>query len=107
VSLDESGSVLIEITVSAYSEVTALGLEETIPVGWEWELLEIGDAVSKKEGQSLQVLWMNPIQAGETWLVSYRLYPSAGRGSPSLTGTVSGYSNGRVDVSVSGDVSAL
>lgn len=105
VSLDEGGSVLVEITVSAYSEVTAVGIEETIPVGWQWELLDIGDAVSKKEGQNLQILWMNPIQAGETWTVSYCLYPSAGRGSPSVAGTVSGYSNERVKVSISGDVS--
>ncbi len=107
VSLDESGSVLVEITVSAYREVTAVGVEETIPVGWQWELLDIGDAVSKKEGQNLQILWMNPIQAGETWILSYCLHPSAGRGSPLLAGTVSGYSDGRVKVSISGDVSIL
>jgi PKD repeat protein len=103
VTPDKNGSVLVEIAVSAYDEIKAVGLEETIPVGWQWEILDIGDAVTKKEGQNLQILWMNPMQAGETWIVSYFLYPSAGRGSPSLGGTISGYSNGRVKVSISGD----
>lgn len=104
VTPDESGSVLVKITVSAYSEVRAVGLEETLPIGWQWEILDANNAVTKKEGQNLQILWMNPIEEGETWTVSYRLYPSIGTGSPLLGGTISGYADERVKVSICGDL---
>jgi hypothetical protein len=106
VTAEASGSVLVEITVSAYVGVRAVGLEETLPIGWQWEILDAGNAITKKEGQNLQVLWMNPIEAGGTWTVSYRLYPSIGTGSPLLAGTVSGYDgeNVRVKVSICGDL---
>ena len=103
---DASGSVLVEITVSAYVGVRAVGLEETLPIGWQWEILDAANTITKKDGQNLQILWMNPIEAGEMWTVSYRLYPSVGTGSPSLAGTVSGYDadGQRVRVSVCGDL---
>jgi len=104
VTPEASGSVLVEITVSAYAGVRAVGLEETLPIGWQWEILDATNAVTKKEGQNLQILWMNPIEGGETWMVSYRLYPSIGTGSPLLTGTISGYAPERVKVSICGDL---
>jgi len=105
VTPDASGSVLVEITVSAYAGVSAVGLEEKLPIGWQWEILDAANTITKKEGQKLQILWMNPIEAGETWTVSYRLYPSTGTGSPQLTGTISGYAPERVKVSICGDLS--
>ena len=104
VTPDVSGSVLVEITVTAYSGVRAVGLEETLPIGWQWEILDAANAVTKKDGQNLQILWMNPIEAGETWTVSYRLYPSVGTGSPLLGGTVSGYTDKRVKAFICGDL---
>ena len=105
VTPDASGSVLVEITVNAYAGVSAVGLEEKLPIGWQWEILDAANTITKKEGQKLQILWMNPIEAGETWTVSYRLYPSTGTGSPQLTGTISGYAPERVKVSICGDLS--
>jgi len=104
VTAEASGSVLVEITVSAYASVSAVGLEETLPIGWQWEILDAANAITKKEGQNLDILWMNPIEAGETQMVSYRLYPSVGTGSPLLAGTISGYAPGRVKVSICGDL---
>ena len=104
VTPDASGSVLVKITVTAYSGVRAVGLEETLPIGWQWEILDADNAVTKKEGQNLQILWMNPIEEGQTRTVSYRLYPSIGTGSPLLSGTVSGYADKRVKVSICGDL---
>ena len=104
VTPDASGSVLVEITVTAYTGTRAVGLEETLPIGWQWEILDASNAITKKEGQNLQVLWMNPIEPGETWTVSYRLYPSVGTGSPQLAGTISGYADARVKSSVCGDL---
>ena len=104
VTPDASGSVLVEITVTAYAGVRAVGLEETLPIGWQWEILDAANAVTKKEGQDLQILWMNPIEAGETWKVSYRLYPSVGTGSPLLGGMISGYADERVKVAICGDL---
>ena len=104
VTPDKSGSVLVEITVSAYSSVSAVGVEETLPIGWQWEIIDAGNAVTKKEGQDLQVLWMNPVEDGETLKVSYRLYPSIGTGSPQLSGTISGYAPERVKAFICGDL---
>jgi hypothetical protein len=104
VAPDESGSILVQVTVSARSEVSAVGLEETVPIGWQWEILDAANAVTKKEGQDLQILWMSPIEVGDSWTVTYRLYPSRGSGSPHLAGAVSGYAESRVKTSVCGDL---
>ncbi|HDL85545.1 MAG TPA: hypothetical protein ENH11_04340 [Candidatus Acetothermia bacterium] len=104
VTPDKSGSVLVEITVSAYASVSAVGVEETLPIGWQWEILDAANALTKKEGQNLQILWMNPIEAGETRTISYRLYPSIGTGSPSLAGTIAGYAPELVKATICGDL---
>lgn len=101
---DKSGSVLVQITVIAYSGVSAVGVEETLPIGWQWEIIDASNAVTKKEGRNLQILWMNPVEDGETLNVSYRLYPSIGTGSPQLSGTISGYAPERVKTFICGDL---
>ncbi len=102
------GMILVRITLSAQAEVRAVGLEEVIPRGWQVEVIDPGNTISKKEGENLQFLWMNPIEPGEMWIIVYRLYPSYGVGSPTLSGSVSGYGEeGRIRDSVCGDVTVL
>jgi hypothetical protein len=74
------GMILVRITLSAQAEVRAVGLEEVIPRGWQVEVIDPGNTISKKEGENLQFLWMNPIEPGEMWIIVYRLYPSYGVG---------------------------
>ncbi len=96
------GMILVRITLSAQAEVRAVGLEEIIPRGWQVEVIDPGNTISKKEGENLQFLWMNPIYVGEMWTIIYRLYPSYGVGSPTLSGNVRGYGEGRISVPVCG-----
>ncbi len=104
VTPDASGSILVQITIGAYEEVRAVGLEETLPIGWQWEVLDAANTTWKKEGQDLKFLWMSPIEVGDSWTLAYRLYPSRGSGSPHLVGIVSGYTESRVKTSVCGDL---
>jgi PKD repeat protein len=105
---EEDGVILVRITLSAQAEVHAVGLEEIIPRGWQVEVIDPGNTISKKEGENLYFLWMNPIYEGEMWTIIYRLYPSYGVGSPTLSGSVSGYGEeGRIKDSICGDVTVL
>ncbi|MEA1871152.1 MAG: hypothetical protein U9N00_03035 [Candidatus Bipolaricaulota bacterium] len=104
---EEDGVILVRVTLSAQAEVSAVGLEEFIPRGWQVEVIDPGNTISKKEGENLYFLWMNPIYGGEMWTIIYRLYPSYGVGSPTLSGNVSGYGEGRVRVPVCGDTTVL
>jgi PKD repeat protein len=102
------GMILVRITLSAQAEVRAVGLEEIIPRGWQVEVIDPGNTISKKEGENLYFLWMNPIYGGEMWTIIYRLYPSYGVGSPTLSGSVSGYGEeGRLRDFVCGDATVI
>lgn len=97
------GTVVVDITLHSREEVRAPGLEERIPQGWQLEIVNAGNAVTKRVGNDLQVLWLNPIEAGDLWTFTYRLHPPYGAGSPTLSGTVSGYADKRVTATVCGD----
>jgi len=97
------GTVVVDITLYAHEEIRAPGLEERIPSGWQLEIVNAGNAVTKRVGNDLQVLWLNPIEAGDFWTFTYRLHPPYGAGFPVLSGTVSGYGDGRVTAAVCGD----
>jgi hypothetical protein len=104
---EEGGVTLVRVTVSARAAIRAVGLEETIPRGWQVEVVDAGNTISKKEGEYLRFLWMNPIEPGEMWTITYRLYPSYGVGSPTLAGSISGYAETRIKVPVCGDLTIL
>jgi len=101
------GAILIRVTLSAQVEIRAVGLEEVIPRGWQVEVIDPGNTISKKEGENLYFLWMNPMYGGEILTIIYRLYPSYGVGSPTLSGNVSGYGEERIRVPVCGDTVVL
>lgn len=105
VLVEQEGTVFVLITVGARMTVSALGLEEAIPMGWQVEILESGGTFVKRANGTLEVLWMNPIEAGKTVTFSYRLYPSYGSGLPALRGAVSGYVPKRAKAPVCGDLS--
>ncbi len=103
VSKAADGTILVDVTLYARSEIRAPGLEERIPQGWQIEIVNAGNAVTKRVGNDLQVLSLNPIAAGDTWTFTYRLHPPYGAGSPTFSGTVSGYGDKRVTATVCGD----
>ncbi len=105
--VEEDGATFILITFSTNYALTAPGLEETIPSGWQVEVAETEGALPPHMGNGiLEILWADHILQGKTWTFSYWLYPSYGVGAPSLTGIASGYIAGkRVKATVCGDLS--
>ncbi len=105
--VEEDGATFILITFSTNDALTAPGLEETIPSGWQVEVAETGGSLSPHMANgTLEILWADHILQGKTWTVSYWLYPSYGVGAPSLSGIASGYIAGkRVKATVCGDLS--
>ena len=103
----EDGATFVLISFSANMALTAPGLEETVPAGWQVEVVDTEGALPTHfGGGTLEVLWADQIVEGWTWALSYRLYPSYGTGSPALNGTASGYIGGkRVKAVVCGDLS--
>jgi hypothetical protein len=107
--VNENGATFVVITFSANWALTAPGLEETIPTGWQLEILDTAGSLEPHiENGTLGVLWADQILEGWTWAFSYRLYPTYATGVPPLSGIASGYIAGkRVKATVCGDLSIL
>ena len=105
--LEQDGATFILITFSTNYALTAPGLEESIPSGWQVEVAETEGALPPHMGNgTLEILWADHILQGKTWTFSYWLYPSYGVGAPSLSGIASCYIAGkRVKATVCGDLS--
>ena len=105
--VNEDGATFIVITFSANWALTAPGLEETVPSGWQLEILDTAGSIEPHmENHTLGVLWADQILEGSTWALSYRLHPTYATGAPTLSGIASGYIGGkRVKVAVCGDLS--
>ncbi len=103
----EDGATFVVITFSANWALTAPGLEETIPSGWQLEILDTaGSLEPHMENRTLGVLWADLMLEGRTWALSYRLYPTYATGVSALSGIASGYIGGkRVKATVCGDLS--
>ena len=105
--VNEDGATFVVITFSANWALTAPGLEETVPLGWQLEILDTAGSIEPHmENHTLGVLWADQILEGSTWALSYRLYPTYATGVPALSGIASGYIGGkRVKTTVCGDLS--
>lgn len=105
--VNEDGATFIVITFSANWALTAPGLEENVPAGWQLQILDTaGSLEPHMENDTLGVLWADQILEGWSWAFSYRLYPTYATGAPALSGIASGYIGGRrVKATVCGDLS--
>ena len=103
----EDGATFVVITFSANWALTAPGLEEDVPAGWQLEILDTaGSLEPHMENRTLGVLWADQILEGSTWAFSYRLYPTYATGIPALSGIASGIIGGkRVKATICGDLS--
>ncbi len=90
-----NGSLSVTIKVIAGADLSGVGIEEAIPIGWQVNATQSGGVFVKRAGSKLQVLWLNQLSEGEVATFSYDLYPAQGSGIPSFTGTISGYSKGK------------
>jgi len=102
---DGDGSIRVVITILAAVDLSGVGIEETIPVGWQVSASKPEGAFVKRTGRRLQALWLNQLEQGAVVSFSYTLYPAQGNGVPTFAGTISGYSEGkRVENELCGDV---
>jgi len=91
VSIEATGSILVSLTVAATTPVLPVAVQETVPVGWQVNILDAGGSFVKIEERSLQALWLSEIEAGRTNVICYRLQRSFGVGHPELRGESTGY----------------
>jgi len=91
------GTSLVLITIDVGSASSALGIEETMPRGWQVEVIDAGGSIfyANPETRMLEVLWGNSFEAGDVLTFSYQLHPSYATGLPRLSGRLSGYEDGR------------
>jgi len=74
------GSISVSITVIAAADLSGVGIEERIPLGWQAGATQTGGVFIKRAGRTLQILWLNKLAAGDVATFSYDLYPAQGNG---------------------------
>jgi len=110
-SVEDHGTILVRVTLLAQAGLSSLALTETIPHGWQAQVVD-GGGVVNPAGGSLQILWMESLDSGQERVFTYRLLPTGAGGLPELSGDASAYRRDvptgepqkRVKVTVCGDV---
>lgn len=107
VILETDGTVFVSISMVVNSAAAALGLVEGIPAGWQLEIVDAGNAMTRvnTETRQLEVAWMSQAEAGDELTFTYRLYSNYATQTRQLSGEVSGYVSGaRFAASVCGEL---
>jgi hypothetical protein len=107
VILETDGTVFVSISIVVNSAAVALGLVEGIPAGWQLEIVDGGNAMTRvnAEERQLEVAWMSQAEAGDEFTFTYRLYSNYATQTRQLSGEVSGYVGGaRFAASVCGEL---
>jgi hypothetical protein len=107
VILETDGTVFVSISIVVNSAAVALGLVEGIPAGWQLEIVDAGNAMTRvnAEERQLEVAWMSQAEAGDELTFTYRLYSSYATQTRRLSGELSGYIGGvRFTDSVCGEL---
>ncbi len=103
--IEEAGTILVSLTVAATTSVLPVAVQESVPIGWQVDILDAGGSFVKIEERSLQALWLSEIGAGRTNVICYRLKRSFGVGNPELGGELTGYAQTTlIAVPVCGDI---
>jgi len=94
--VQDDGSILVSISLTVSSPVAAPGLVESIPAGWQLEVVDAGGAVTRlnSEARQLEVGWLTQVQPGDQISFSYRLYSNYSSQVKDLSGEISGYVGG-------------
>jgi hypothetical protein len=99
--------VFVSISIVVNSAAVALGLVEGIPAGWQLEIVDAGNAMTRVNAgeRQLEVAWMSQAEAGDELTFTYRLYSNYATQTRQLSGEVSGYTGGvRFAASVCGEL---
>jgi len=102
------GSIFVLITIRVNATVSAPGIEESMPRGRQFELVDDGGAMAANPNaaaRTFEVIWGSLFDAGDELSFSYRLHPAGSALSTSLSGPLSGRSGGkRFVVEICGEV---
>jgi len=90
------GTVFVLITLHINDTIAAPGVRESMPTGWQFELLDDGGAVTNPNAaeRRYEVLWMSILEEGDDATFSYRLHPGGVGSTLALSGFVSGRAHG-------------
>jgi len=101
------GTILVLITVYVTGDCNAIGIEETMPTGWQVEVVDAGGAFAfpNPSTKTIEVVWGSEFTQGDTVTFSYRLHPAYASDLRGLSGDVSGYTeDGRFIGRISGEL---
>ncbi len=93
---EADGAVFVSITIVIGSTANAIGLMESIPSGWQVELVDTAGAMAKvnSETRTIEVGWLTQAAPGDQVVFTYRLYSNYSTQVTTLSGEVSGYVHG-------------
>jgi len=95
---ESNGTVFVLITVKANKAVSAPGIEESMPRGWQFEVVDDGGALigrPNSDTRTYEQCWGDELAAGDELSLSYRLHPTSSSSTASLSGPLSGRSEGQ------------
>jgi hypothetical protein len=91
------GTIFVLVTVYANDAVLITGITETMPAGWQFELLDASDAMATNPNaidRTYEVLLASQFDQGDSTSFSYRLHPGGLGTALALSGSVSGRFHG-------------
>jgi hypothetical protein len=96
VILETDGTVFVSIAIIVNSLASAPFLVESVPSGWQLEIIDSGGSVTKMntESRQLEVGWLSQAEAGDELVFTYRLYSNYATQTRRLSGEVSEYVGG-------------
>lgn len=99
------GTTFVLITITVREAMSAPGIEEGMPRGWQFELLDGGGAITNANSgdRVYEAVWGSRFEGGEELTFSYRLHP-AGAGVTQLEGALSGQLGGRFTAQICGEL---
>jgi len=95
-TVEDDGSILVTVRVVVTVGVSAPGVIESVPSGWQMDVVDAAGAIWQfdSEARQLQALWLTQFAAGDEILFTYRLYSNYASQVKRLVGEVSGYVGG-------------
>jgi len=91
------GTIFVLLSLHLEATVSVPAVEESMPRGWQFELLDDGGAITRTNAvdRIYEIVWMSEADEETELKFSYRLHPTSSTGTVTpLGGTFSGYVDG-------------
>jgi len=91
--IQDDGAILVLITINVTADCSAIGFQETMPQGWQIEVVETGGAFAypNPATKKIEAVWGSEFAAGDTVNFTYRLHPTYTTSLYGMSGEMSGY----------------